>query len=109
MREKSELQAARSAKMRRLEQPSLTVESKPESVVNTASPGRPASWICHQNSCLRRDLQLAESKLQQGRQSNAAPAQSLSNTADRMTLQYHQHSGESENLKKKSVSYLENL
>ena len=31
--------------MRRLEQPSLTVEVEPENVLNTASPGRRSSWI----------------------------------------------------------------
>ena len=45
MREKSELQAALSAKMRRLEQPKLTIESEPENVLNTASPGRRSTWI----------------------------------------------------------------
>ena len=44
-REKSERQAALSAKMCRLEQPSLTVEAEPENVFNTASPGRLCSWI----------------------------------------------------------------
>ena len=43
--EKSEMQAALSAKMRRLEQPSLRVEAEPENVLNTASPGRRSSWI----------------------------------------------------------------
>ena len=43
MHEKSEVRL--SAKMRRLEQPSLTVEAEPENVLNTASPGRRASWI----------------------------------------------------------------
>ena len=45
MCEESELQAALSAKMHRLEQPSLTVEPEPENVLNTASPGRSSSWI----------------------------------------------------------------
>ena len=45
MHEKSEMQAALSAKMRRLKQPSLTVESEPENVLNTASPGKCPSWI----------------------------------------------------------------
>ena len=45
MLEKSEMQAALSAKMCRLEQPSLTVRSEPENVLNTASPGRHSSWI----------------------------------------------------------------
>ena len=38
MREKSEAQAALSAKMRRLEQPSLTVEAEPENVLNADVP-----------------------------------------------------------------------
>ena len=45
MHEKSETQAALSAKMRRLEQLSLTVEAEPENVLNTASPGRRSSWV----------------------------------------------------------------
>ena len=45
MREKSEMQAALSAKMCRLEQPTLSVEAEPENVLNTASPGRRSSWI----------------------------------------------------------------
>ena len=40
MREKSELQAALSAKMCRVEGPSLSVETEPENVLNTACPGR---------------------------------------------------------------------
>ena len=43
--EKSEMQAALSAKMRRLEQPSLTVEAERENVLNTAPAGRRSSWI----------------------------------------------------------------
>ena len=39
-REKSEMKAALSANMRRLEQPSLTVEAEPENVLNTAAPSR---------------------------------------------------------------------
>ena len=45
MREKSEMQAAMSAHMCRLESPTLTVESEPENVLNTASPNRCHSWI----------------------------------------------------------------
>ena len=45
MQERSEMKAALSANMRRLEQPSLTVEAEPESVLNTASPGRRSSSI----------------------------------------------------------------
>ena len=45
MREKSEMQAAMSAQTRRLESLSLTVESEPENVLNTASPSRCSSWI----------------------------------------------------------------
>ena len=44
-REKSEVQAALSAKMCRLEQPSLTAQAEPENVLNTASPSRCSSWI----------------------------------------------------------------
>ena len=44
MREKSEMQAALSAKMCRLEPASLTVESEPENVLNTACPGR-SFWL----------------------------------------------------------------
>ena len=44
-REKSEVQAALSAKMCRLEPPSLTVDSKPENALNTACPRRSPSWI----------------------------------------------------------------
>ena len=45
MREQTEMQAALSAKMRRLQQPSLTVEAEPdENVLNTASPSRRSSW-----------------------------------------------------------------
>ena len=43
--EKSETQAAFSAKMRRPEQPILTVEAEPENMLNTVSPGRRSSWI----------------------------------------------------------------
>ena len=43
--EKSEMQAELSATMRRLEQPSLTVEAEPENARNTASPARRSSWI----------------------------------------------------------------
>ena len=39
------MQAAMSAQMCRLESPSLTVESEPDNVLNTASPGRRHSWI----------------------------------------------------------------
>ena len=45
MRENSEMKAALSANMCRLEQPSPTVEAEPENVLNTASPGRRSSWI----------------------------------------------------------------
>ena len=45
MREKSEMQAATSAQMCRLESPSLTVESVLDNVLNTASPGRCSLWI----------------------------------------------------------------
>ena len=45
MREKSEMKSALSAHMRRLETPSRSVESEPENVLNTASPGRTSSWI----------------------------------------------------------------
>ena len=45
MREKSEMQASMSAQMCRLGSPSRTVESEPENVLNTASPGRCSSWI----------------------------------------------------------------
>ena len=45
MREKSELQAAVSAKMCRVESPGLSVEAEPENVLNTACPGRSPSWI----------------------------------------------------------------
>ena len=45
MLEKSEMQAALSAKMCRLEPPSLTVEAEPENVLNTACPGRSPSGI----------------------------------------------------------------
>ena len=45
MREKSEMKAAMSAQMGRLEPPSRTVESEPENVINKASPGRSSSWI----------------------------------------------------------------
>ena len=45
MREKSELQAALSAKMCRVESPSLSVEAEPENVLNTACPGHSPSWI----------------------------------------------------------------
>ena len=44
-REKSEVQATLSAKMCRLEPPSLAIESEPENVLNTACPGRSSSWI----------------------------------------------------------------
>ena len=71
MREKSELQAALSMKTRRLEQPSLTVESEPENVLSTASP-------------VRRDPQLVGSRLQQGHQDKRPLVQSLNNTAQNM-------------------------
>ena len=45
MREKFEMQAALSAKMCRLEPPSLAVEAEPESVLNTPCRGRSPSWI----------------------------------------------------------------
>ena len=45
MREKSEMKSRLSAQMRRLETPSRSVESEPENVLNTASPGRCSSWI----------------------------------------------------------------
>ena len=45
MREKSEMKSALSAQMCRLESPSRTVESEPENVLNTVSPGRSSSWI----------------------------------------------------------------
>ena len=45
LREKFEIQAALSAKMRRLEQPSLSVEAEPENALSIASPGRRSSWI----------------------------------------------------------------
>ena len=45
VREKSELQAVLSAKMCRVESPSLTVEAEPENVLNTPCPGRSPSWI----------------------------------------------------------------
>ena len=45
MREKSEMKTVLSVNMCRLEQPSLTFEAGPENVLNTASPGRPSSWI----------------------------------------------------------------
>ena len=45
MREKSEMQATLSAKVCRIEPLSLTVESEPENVLNTAYPGRSPSWI----------------------------------------------------------------
>ena len=43
--EKSEMKSALSAQMCRLESPSRSVESEPENVLNTASPGRCSSWI----------------------------------------------------------------
>ena len=45
MQEKSELQAALSAKMCRVESPSLSVEAEPENLLNTECPGRSPSWI----------------------------------------------------------------
>ena len=45
MREKSEMQSALSAQVCRLEPPSRSVESEPENVLNTASPGRGSAWI----------------------------------------------------------------
>ena len=45
MREKSEMKPALSAQMCRLETPSRSVESEPENVLNTASPGRCSSWV----------------------------------------------------------------
>ena len=45
MREKSEMKSHLSAQMCRLETPSRSVESEPENVLNTASPGRCSSWI----------------------------------------------------------------
>ena len=45
MREKSEMKSHLSAQMCRLETPSRSVESEPENVLNTASPGRCLSWI----------------------------------------------------------------
>ena len=45
MRDKSELQAALSAKMCRVESPSLSVEAEPENVLHTACPSRSPSWI----------------------------------------------------------------
>ena len=45
MREKSEMKASMPAQMCRLESPSRTVESEPDSVLNTASPGRCPLWI----------------------------------------------------------------
>ena len=47
MREKSEMQSHLSAHMCKLEQtsPSRTLESEPENVLNTASPGRSSAWI----------------------------------------------------------------
>ena len=45
MREKSEMKSQLSAQMRRLENPSRSVESEPENVLNTASPGWSSSWI----------------------------------------------------------------
>ena len=45
MREKSEMQSHPSAQMCRLETPSRSVESEPENVLNTASPGQSSSWI----------------------------------------------------------------
>ena len=44
-REKSEMMSALSAQMCRLESPNRSVESEPENVLNTASPGRRSSWI----------------------------------------------------------------
>ena len=43
MREKSEVHAALSAKMCHVEPPSLTVESEPENMLNTACPDRSPS------------------------------------------------------------------
>ena len=47
VREKSEMHSHLSAHMCKLEHdsPSRTVESEPENVLNTASPGRSSSWI----------------------------------------------------------------
>ena len=45
MREKPEMQSHLSAQMCRLETPSRSVESEPENVLNTDSPGRSSSWI----------------------------------------------------------------
>ena len=45
MRDKSEMQAALSAKLCRLEPPSLTVDAQSEHVLNTACPGRSPSRI----------------------------------------------------------------
>ena len=47
MREKSEMKAHMSANMCKIDQtvPSRTVESEPENVLNTLSPGRSARWI----------------------------------------------------------------
>ena len=45
MREESEMKSHLSAQMCRLETPSRSVESEPENVLNTASPGRCSSWI----------------------------------------------------------------
>ena len=45
MRERSEMKSALSAHMCRLESPSRSIESEPENVLNTASPGRSSSWI----------------------------------------------------------------
>ena len=45
MREKSEMKAALSANMCRLEQSSPTDEAVPHNLLNTASPGRRSTWI----------------------------------------------------------------
>ena len=45
MREKSEMKSHLSAQMCRLDNPSRSVESDPQNVLNTASPGRSSSWI----------------------------------------------------------------
>ena len=45
MCEESEMKSALSAHMCRRESPSRSVESEPESFLNTASPGRCSSWF----------------------------------------------------------------
>ena len=87
MQEKSGIKAALSASMCRLKQPSLTVEAKPENVLNAASAGRRSSLM----SPVR--LTTEDFELQKAQQCDMAQVQWRNSTVVKVIYQLHLPNG----------------